>query len=353
MKFIKNKLFLGFFCTLTVFSGTFAETVSYVSGKVTGTSGAELPQQIQVSAEGKRIELTNDRTLLTTGDHLYLQKITDEEGVTYSLFEIGKLNILTVLFILFILVVLTVNGIRGFRPLISLVGTTLLTLFGLLPLIAQGYSPIITTVIFSIIILSIALFVTHGFNRDSLLAFISSVGAVLFAGVFASLSLHALNLSSVPTDELAYLSSFGFSFEIISAMLFAGIIVGTLGVVDDVAITQIAIVRELKRTDEALEQSSLFAKAMRVGREHVGALVNTLAFAYIGASLPLFVLLSMAPEGILIALQKEPVIVEIVRILSGSIGVLLVVPIATALAVFYTRHTDKDSHTHAHNHPHN
>ena len=121
------------------------------------------------------------------------------------------------------------------------------------------------------------------------------------------------------------------------------------GVVDDVAITQIAIVQELPHTNPDLDLGTLFQKAFRVGREHVGALVNTLAFAYIGASLPLFVLLSLAPEGILIALQKEPVIVEIIRIFSGSIGVLLVVPIATALAVFYKNSTTiKNTHTHSH-----
>lgn len=348
---ITQKIFFIFFLIVSIFPSVYAEEVSYLSGRVEGVSGQTLPQEISVILENQStpISISNDRSILKAGDKVYVQKIAGDEGVSYSLFEINKLNTLFILFAVFIFIVLLINGLRGIRALISLIITTVLTLFGLLPLITAGYSPILTTIIFAAIILAIALFVTHGFSKGSLLAYISSVLAVICAGIISSIVFTFFNLSSVPTDELAYLVSFGFSFEIVGAILFAGIIVGTLGVVDDVAITQIAIVQELRHTNPSLDLGTLFQKALRVGREHVGALVNTLAFAYIGASLPLFVLLSLAPEGILIALQKEPVVVEIVRIFSGSIGVLLVVPIATALAVFYTNDfTIKNTHSHSH-----
>jgi len=350
MKVIQ-KIFFIFFLIGWIFPTVHAEEVSYKSAVVQEVYGQALPQEISVVLENNStpVQISNDRSLLKTGDKIYVQKIEGDDGTSYSLFEINKLNTLLILFAVFIITVLLINGARGIRALLSLIITTVLTLFGLLPLITAGYSPILTTIIFAAVILAIALFVTHGFSRGSLLAYISSVLAVICAGLISSAVFAFFNLSSVPTDELAYLVSFGFSFEIVGAILFAGIIVGTLGVVDDVAITQIAIVQELRHTNPDLDLGILFQKAFRVGREHVGALVNTLAFAYIGASLPLFVLLSLAPEGILIALQKEPVIVEIIRIFSGSIGVLLVVPIATALAVFYKNSTTiKNTHTHSH-----
>lgn len=350
MKII-SKIFFLFFLFGSILPVVYAEEVSHVSATVQEVDGQVLPQEISVVLENESlpIRISNDRAILQTGDKVYIQKIKGDEGTSYSLFEINKLSTLLILFAVFIFTVLLINGVRGIRALLSLIITTLLTLFGLLPLITAGYSPIITTIVFAAFILAIALFVTHGFSRGSLLAYISSVLAVICAGIISSVVFSFFNLSSVPTDELAYLTSFGFSFEIVGAILFAGIIVGTLGVVDDVAITQIAIVQELRHTNPNLDLGTLFQKAFRVGREHVGALVNTLAFAYIGASLPLFVLLSLAPEGILIALQKEPVIVEIIRIFSGSIGVLLVVPIATALAVFYKNNiTIKNTHPHSH-----
>lgn len=328
----------------------YAEEVSYVSATVEQVDGHTLPQEISVVLENESmpIRISNDRVPLNIGDKVYIQKVEEKGVSTYSLFEINKLKTLLVLFTIFIFTVILINGTRGIRALLSLIVTTALTLFGLLPLITAGYPPILTTIIFAAVILAIALFVTHGFNRGSLLAYVSSVLAVICAGIISSVVFTFFNLSNVPTDELAYLTSFGFSFEIVGAILFAGIIVGTLGVVDDVAITQIAIVQELRHTNPDLELGTLFQKAFHIGREHVGALVNTLAFAYIGASLPLFVLLSLMPEGILIALQKEPVIVEVVRIFSGSIGVLLVVPIATALAVFYAQKTEYTKSTHVH-----
>ncbi len=351
MQFMQKVIAL-FLVGLGVFSIAQGSTSWYGEATVESVSGNTLPQTLELTVLGEKEEVINDKAVLGKGDIVYIEKWVDESGEMVRLLEVKKAGALWFIVGLFIAIVLLVNGLRGTRSLISLAGTTVLTLFGLLPLIAAGYPPIITTIIFAVIILAIALFVTHGWSRGSLLAFVSAVISVVCAGIFATLSLHALNLSNVPTDELAYLVSFGFSFEVVGAMLFAGIIVGTLGVVDDVAITQIAIVQELRATDPDLSFQTLFAKAMRVGREHTGALVNTLAFAYIGASLPLFVLLSMAPEGMIIALQKEPVVVEIVRILSGSIGVLLVVPIATALAVFYSQRLTnlKTEATHSHHH---
>lgn len=291
MKVIQ-KIFFIFFLIGLIFPAVHAEEVSYESAVVQEVYGQILPQEISVVLENDStpIRINNDRSILKTGDKIYVQKIEGDEGISYSLFEINKLNILLVVFIVFIVTVLLINGARGIRALLSLIITTILTLFGLLPLITAGYSPIVTTIVFAAVILAIALFVTHGFSRGSLLAYISSVLAVICAGLISSAVFAFFNLSSVPTDELAYLVSFGFSFEIVGAILFAGIIVGTLGVVDDVAITQIAIVQELRHTNPDLDLGTLFQKAFRVGREHVGALVNTLAFAYIGASLPLFLI---------------------------------------------------------------
>lgn len=351
---LMRKIILSYVVGISIFMCTsvnvYADSTTYHSAIIKSVNTVVLPQTlvVDIPSQSTTTTILNDRAVLQVGDRVYVQKNISGDTTDFTLFEIQKLSVLWGIFLLFVIIVLIINGLRGIRSIISLAGTTALTLFGLLPLIAYGFPPILTTIIFAAFILAIALFVTHGFNRGSLLAYVGSVLAVVCAGALASLALSLLQLSAVPTEELAYLTAYGFSFEVVGAMLFAGIIVGTLGVVDDVAITQIAIVRELRHTDAKLDLPTLFTKAMRVGREHVGALVNTLAFAYIGASLPLFVLLSMAPEGIIIALQKEPVIIEIVRIWSGSIGVLLVVPIATALAVFYSRPSDTDNTTHTH-----
>jgi len=202
-------------------------------------------------------------------------------------------------------------------------------------------------------ILFAAIFFTHGFNRESLVAYGGTMIAVLITGVLAILSVHGSDLSGFNVEESVYLNfNTGGTLDF-TALLLGAIIIGVLGVLDDIAVTQAAVVAELFDSNKGMTRREAYKRAIRVGREHVGALVNTLVLAYTGASLPLFMYfyLSLATFGS--SVNSELFATEIVRTIVGSIGLVLTVPIVTFLAVLYLKgYKPKHSQSHSHGHSH-
>jgi uncharacterized membrane protein len=162
------------------------------------------------------------------------------------------------------------------------------------------------------------------------------------------------NLSGFVGDESTYLNMNTGGALNFSGLLLAGIIVGVLGVLDDIAITQASVVTELFNTDKNLTRRQVYVKAIRVGKEHVSALVNTLILAYVGTSLPLLLLIKTYDYDIQTVLNMEGISTEIIRAIVGSIGLIMTVPIVTLLAVFYLKNykhkNDKTGHIHSHMH---
>ncbi|MEN9922331.1 MAG: hypothetical protein RL097_608, partial [Candidatus Parcubacteria bacterium] len=140
--------------------------------------------------------------------------------------------------------------------------------------------------------------------------------------------------------------------------LLGSIIIGILGILDDVSITQASVVEQLKRANQALGFMELYQRALRVGRDHIGSLVNTLALAYVGVSLPLILLYAKTESSFWQSLNQEVVAVELLRIIVGSIGLILAVPATTAVAAWYferrtfdeTEEVSHEEHDHHHHH---
>jgi uncharacterized membrane protein len=135
------------------------------------------------------------------------------------------------------------------------------------------------------------------------------------------------------------------------ALLIGGIIIGVIGVIDDIAITQASVVHELHAANPAYSRRTLYIKALKVGKDHMGAVINTLILAYTGASLPLVLLLYTSTAPVIELINREAIATEIIRAIVGSIGLLAAVPLTTLIAVWLMYgHTEK--HTHAHTHGH-
>jgi uncharacterized membrane protein len=222
---------------------------------------------------------------------------------------------------------------KGLRSLGSL-GLSILLLFGvLIPLLLRGFDPLWTTLIFGLVILFISIFVTHGFNKQSLVAFLGSFGSIILAFVLLSIVTEATFLTGLINDHIQYLS-----FEVentinLVRLVSASIIIGVLGVLDDITVTQVAVVRELSST-EGIKKNTIFAKALRVGRDHISSLVNTLVFAYVGATLPLIMFISLLEIPFWILISQEFIFIEIIRSLIGAIALTLAVPLTTWLAAY-------------------
>lgn len=172
---------------------------------------------------------------------------------------------------------------------------------------------------------------------------------VVATGILAYIGVEAANLTGFASDEAVYLNfnTPGLNF---SGLLLGGIIIGALGVLDDIAVTQAAVVSELYGSSPNISRKEAYKRALRVGKEHVGALVNTLALAYTGAALPLLLLFSTSDSTVSSIINQEVFATEIIRTITGSIGLILTVPFTTLLAVFFLeKYRGKPSgHSHSH-----
>jgi uncharacterized membrane protein len=222
-------------------------------------------------------------------------------------------------------------------------------LFILIPGILNGWNPLFASFLVAGGILFAAIFFTHGFNRESTVAYTGTMLAVIITGLFAIFAVHITKLTGFAAEESVYLNFNTGGTLNFTALLLGAFIIGFLGVLDDIAVTQAAVVTELYDTNPNISGTEVYKRAMRIGREHVGALVNTLVLAYTGASLPLMLYFKLSPTGFGTTANLEIVATEIVRIIVGSIGLILTVPIVTLLAVKFLKGY-QSKHTHHHHH---
>lgn len=301
--------------------------------------------------KGQAVEVVNDHLELGEGDTFFLQYVRDPEGVeTYQAVERDRLRVLLALFAVFAAAILLLGGKQGFRSLLSLAGSFFVILYVLLPQLLKGAPPVLMSTFVAGLVLVIALYSTHGWRRTTHAAFLGTVSTVALTGIFASLAVRLAGLTGFSSDEAVYLNStLGGALDA-RGILLGGIIIGILGILDDIAITQVSVVAELKSVGERLANREIYRRALRVGKEHVGALVNTLALAYTGSALPLLLLFVSDRTPALVALNGEMVATEIVRTIAGSLGLVLAVPITTALAVLMVKPGD-EGHEHVHGQP--
>jgi len=303
-------------------------------------------------AQGTSYRVNSDEAMIEgiryrvrEGSRVYLQVVDQGEDQTVFLIDVVRTRAIVWIFILFAVVAVAIGWLQGGLALAGL-AVTLLILFGFVfPRILSGSDPVLVTVLGSIVILGVNMHLSHGFSKKILLAFLSTVIGLMFVLIFAKLFVFTANLSGLASEEstLLYLKNTGLSIP--SGLLLAGILLGAVGVLDDIAITQTETVSELLLANPKLKRWQLFSRAMRIGRHHIASVVNTLVLAYAGVALPLFLLfLTVEEMGFWRFMNEEVVAEEIVRTLSGTIGLILLVPIATLIAVL-SQTRQKEQHS--------
>ncbi|MBY8879161.1 YibE/F family protein [Streptomyces sp. PLK6-54] len=252
-------------------------------------------------------------------------------GQRYSVTDVDRGFPLALLAGLFALAVIVVGRLRGVMALIALaVSFAVLTLF-ILPAILRGDNPLLVAVVGGSAIMLAALYMCHGLNARTSVAVLGTLCSLFLIGALGSGFIGWAHLTGNTSDETGLIHSLYPHIEI-KGVLLAGIIIGSLGVLDDVTVTQVAAVWELKDADPGANWRKLYGAGMRIGRDHIASVVNTLVMAYAGAALPLLLLFSIARSGVLRVASSELVAEEIVRTLVGSIGLVASVPLTTALA---------------------
>lgn len=252
-------------------------------------------------------------------------------GVNYSFYDYQRSSPLLVLLVLFGAAIVALGRWRGIGALAGLAASLAVLVVFMLPSLLDGNSPVLVALVAASVIAFIALYLAHGINTQTTIALISTFAALLVTGVLSWIFVYAAKFTGYSDDGSQFLDALGLPIDP-RGILLAGIVIGSLGVLDDVTVTQVSAVWELRSAQPDLTTEQLFTRALRIGRDHISSTVNTLFLAYAGASLPLLLLFTEAGQGIGDIATREVVAVEIVRSLVGSIGLVSAVPITTWLA---------------------
>lgn len=301
--------------------------------------------------QGQEKVIANDYRTMQVGDVFYVVHTTNDVDGTnaYTVSDPYRLPALLWLTLLFVMCAVVFGGLQGARGILSLGVSILAIVFILIPLVLAGYSPLVVSIGVASLIIVVGSYVTHGVNRTTSSAVLGMVLSVILAGILAWVAVWATQLTGFESDEAIYLNMSTRGAIDFAGLFLGGVIIGLLGVLYDAAIGQAVAVEELKRAGAHLTDWHIFTRALRMGREHIGALVNTLAITYVGASLPILLLLSVSGADPLIMINREIFAAEIVRALVGSIGIILAVPITTLVAMkTVTAEGQSTTHTHRH-----
>ncbi len=310
-------------------------------------------QTLKVEIENGEISenVFNDYTPVKKGDSVYIGRGYNPETESLGFFvrEVDRSNSIIYLFAIFALVYILIAGTKGFRSLIALSISIAAVWFVMIPMIISGSDPLFVGVGISIFILGFAIFITHGLTIVSISSYLGSLIAIVITILFAKFAIPLSRISGGVGDSAGSISAlYGPSIDLTNLLL-ASIIIGILGVLDDVAVMQSAMVREFMY-EKKYSTQQIFMKSMRVGREHAAALVNTLVLAYAAVALPLF-LIVLAPEGgylgegvtLNMQLSNELFITEIIRSIAGSLGLVVTIPIVTLIAILmFKKYPPKD-----------
>ncbi|MFJ8990223.1 YibE/F family protein [Streptomyces sp. NPDC102279] len=253
------------------------------------------------------------------------------KDLQYSVTDANRKLPLTLLAGLFAVVVVVVGRMRGVMALIALAISFMILNFFILPAILQGSNPLIVAVVGSSAIMLIALYMCHGLSARTSVAVVGTLLSLLLIGILGSVFIDWAVLTGNTDDNTGLIHGLYPSIDM-SGLLLAGVIIGSLGVLDDVTVTQTSAIWELHEANPTMGWRGLYRAGIRIGRDHIASVVNTLVLAYAGAALPLLLLFSIAQSSVGTVANSELVAEEIVRTLVGSIGLVAAVPVTTALA---------------------
>ncbi len=326
-------------------------SVHYRTYKVLITGGAEKGKEVEIEDNDLDTVLKNAK--LTRGDKIAIVKTTDIDGkAAYHIADHYRVPSLWWMVAAFLAATIFFGGWRGFTSLFGLGMTVLIIVAWAVPRVMSGGSAFYTILAATFAAALLSLYLAHGFNRRTSLAVVSTVLTLTISVVVELLFVNGADLSGLGSESAYFLQGSGLPNIDLKGLLLGGILIGVLGILDDVTTAQVAVVEELKAANSNFGFRELYRRGLSVGKEHIASLTNTLFLAYAGASLPLFMLFSIHKGQPLWFVANGQVIAEeIVRTLVGSICLILAVPISTAIAArHYATRNVESSGAHAHHH---
>lgn len=296
---------------------------------------------LEGSDKGKIITVNNEEmgpnSLTKAGQGIIVSRTIAPNGKKYySFYDTYRLNNLIICLIIFFIAILLIAGLKGLGSISGMIISLAVILIYIVPSIIAGQDPLTVTLLGSIVILLTTTYLAHGISRKTTIALVSTLISLLLTAAFAKVAVDFNHITGLGNEDFYNLLIGTTKIINIKGLFLSAIIISTLGALNDITTTQSATILELKIANPKLKFLNLFEKGLAVGREHIASLVNTLVLAYVGSAFAVFIFLVLNPSKTpyWVILNNEIVSDEIVRIIAGSMGLLLSVPIVTFLASY-------------------
>lgn len=303
--------------SIEILNGEYEGTVSHINNTLTGSE----------------YDIT-----LRAGDKINVATTVVDGEPSFYYYSYNKSDTLLVLLVIFIVSVILLAGLKGVKALISLGITISLIIFVMIPLLLKGYSPIILSIIVCILSTIITFVITNGFTKKTLIAIIGVCAGLVIAGALAYSSTIFSNISGVVSQNeqmLAYIpGAVDFDYK---GLLFAGIIIGALGACMDVSMELTSSLYEIKTHNKKVKDKELIKSGFNIAKDIMGTMINTLILAYTGSSLSLMILFVGFEKTFTEIINLDSISVEIIRALSGSIGLLCTIPVTIFVFVLLNK----------------
>ncbi len=290
-------------------------------------------QGVQFDVDYGRRQIRPAGLNLSPGDRVIVNISKNQQNLLQAWFvDFVRTRPLLILFATFVLFSVLISGWKGVRGLLGMGISIAVITFYIIPQILQGKDPVLISVSGAFFLLAISLYLVYGWTLKTHSAVLGTLISLIITALLASYFVDLTRLTGFGSEDALFLIQQSEVTLNMQGLVLGGMLIGALGVLDDLVITQASVVFELYLLNPDQELVPLYRRAMRVGQDHVAATVNTLVLAYAGAALPMFLLFSISGENLGTLLNLEYVAEEVVRTMVGSLGLIAAVPLTTLMA---------------------
>lgn len=298
--------------------------------------GGLLRGQVVIVEWGGRRAL-NSGGFLRSGDRVLVSETREGLERRYAIEEIVRLPGLVPFALFLFAALVAVARFKGLAALAGLASSVAVFLLAIVPALQRGGDPLIPTLAGAAAVVTVSVFVVHGLNLKSLAALLGTYAGLVVVATIGAMGVASLRITGLGSEDQIFLAVGTDGRIDMQRLVLAGVIVGSLGALVDMCVGQASATMELAAAHQRIEPRALFRSALNVGEDHIGSLVNTLALAYFGGAMPLIMLLSLGFQPLSVALNSEAIIESVLTVLAASVGLVLCVPITTAIAVFFVQ----------------